>query len=105
MEVTRRDAIRLAAAAGAALAAGFTKKEDEDEPKKHRPKKGKPANPLSETPALPSKGTQASAGAPLLCPPGMGATHLNSRAGYRLPVPLRVISWWRKAVAPGAGGS
>jgi hypothetical protein len=60
-EVTRRDAIRLAAA-GVAVAAGFTQVEARDEPKKDVPKKGKPPNPLSETPTLPEKGTQAAAG-------------------------------------------
>src|SRR4051794_25413635 len=68
-KVTRRSAIRLAAA-GAVLAVGFTQVEARDEPKKDEPKKGKPANPLAEKPTLPSKGTQATAGPRSSAPKG-----------------------------------
>lgn len=67
-EVTRRDAIRLAT--GAAMATGFTQAVAREEPKKDAPKKGKPANPLSETPTLPKKGTRAAAGARSSTPKG-----------------------------------
>jgi hypothetical protein len=68
-KMNRRSAIRLVAA-GATMAVGFAQVKAKEEPKKDNSKKGKPTNPLAETPTLPSKGTKAAAGRSSSVPKG-----------------------------------